>query len=83
MKNIRYIFVISQPLQRSTSLLIDSEWQGSPPLSMNAPPIAGVVSWSRQLLRRVEEPMEVFRRDPDVMESLVSQLNIIFIQNSD
>ena len=26
--------------------------------------------------------MEVFRRDPDVMESLVSQLNIISIQNS-
>jgi hypothetical protein len=43
---------------------------------MNAPPIAGVVSWSRQLLRRVEEPMEVFRRDTDVMESVVS-VNVI------
>lgn len=79
MKNIRYICVISQPLQRSTSLLIDSEWQGSPPLSKNAPPIAGVVSWSRQLLRRVEEPMEVFRKDPDVMESVVSELNELYL----
>ena len=51
---------------------IYSESQGSPPLSKNAPPIAGAVSWSRQLLRRVEEPMEVFRKDQDIMESVVS-----------
>ena len=48
--------------------------QGSPPLSRNAPPIAGVVSWARQLLRRVEEPMEVFRRDSGILQSVVSVL---------
>ena len=31
-----------------------------------------MVSWSRQLLRRIEEPMEVFRRDSALMQSVVS-----------
>ena len=27
----------------------------------NAPPVAGAISWSRQLLQRIEDPMKVFR----------------------
>ncbi len=27
----------------------------------NAPPVAGAIHWSRQLLQRIEEPMKVFR----------------------
>jgi len=41
-------------------------------VSRNVPPIAGAVAWVRQLLRRVEGPMEVFRNDSAVMQSVVS-----------
>lgn len=41
-------------------------------MSRNVPPIAGAVAWVRQLLRRVEGPMEVFRNDSAVMQSVVS-----------
>lgn len=41
-------------------------------MSRNIPPIAGTVAWVRQLLRRVEGPMEVFRNDSAVMQSVVS-----------
>lgn len=27
----------------------------------NAPPVAGAISWSRQLMKRIEDPMKVFR----------------------
>ena len=27
----------------------------------NAPPVAGAINWSRQLLKRIEDPMKVFR----------------------
>ena len=27
----------------------------------NAPPVAGAIHWSRQLLKRIEDPMKVFR----------------------
>ena len=32
----------------------------APPLARNAPPVAGNIAWSRQLLRRIEEPMRKF-----------------------
>ena len=31
-----------------------------PPMLRNAPPVAGAISWSRQLLKRIEDPMRVF-----------------------
>ena len=27
----------------------------------NAPPVAGAIHWSRQLMKRIEDPMKVFR----------------------
>ena len=32
-----------------------------PPLLRNAPPIGGAISWVRQLLRNIEEPIKVFK----------------------
>ena len=34
--------------------------KGAPPLPRNAPPVAGNVAWSRQLLRRIEGPMQMY-----------------------
>ncbi|XP_053397319.1 dynein axonemal heavy chain 5-like isoform X6 [Mercenaria mercenaria] len=33
----------------------------NPQLVRNAPPVAGAIHWSRQLLKRIEDPMKVFR----------------------
>ena len=32
----------------------------------NAPPVAGAINWSRQLLKRIEDPMKVFRENKAV-----------------
>jgi hypothetical protein len=38
-----------------------------PPAARNTPPVAGAVAWARQLLRRIEKPMEVFQRQRAVL----------------
>lgn len=32
----------------------------------NAPPVAGAIYWSRQLLKRIEDPMKIFRENKTV-----------------
>ena len=41
----------------------------APPVSRNAPPVSGDIMWSRQLLRRIEEPMRHFSKNPAIMRS--------------
>jgi dynein heavy chain len=33
------------------------KYKGAPPLVRNLPPVAGTITWSRHLLKRIEEPM--------------------------
>eukprot|EP00217_Crustomastix_stigmatica_P013603 CAMPEP_0183798542 /NCGR_PEP_ID=MMETSP0803_2-20130417/19119_1 /TAXON_ID=195967 /ORGANISM="Crustomastix stigmata, Strain CCMP3273" /LENGTH=4519 /DNA_ID=CAMNT_0026043227 /DNA_START=42 /DNA_END=13598 /DNA_ORIENTATION=- len=40
---------------------IYERYKHSPPLPRNAPPVAGDIMWSRQLLRRIDEPMRKFQ----------------------
>ena len=37
--------------------------QESPPLSRNAPMVSGAISWARGLLRKIEEPMKIFKEN--------------------
>uniref|UniRef100_A0A1I8GY12 DHC_N1 domain-containing protein n=1 Tax=Macrostomum lignano TaxID=282301 RepID=A0A1I8GY12_9PLAT len=46
------------------------EGKTTPPRVRNSPPVAGAVNWSRQLLKQIEEPMKVFRDNPDVTSQL-------------
>lgn len=39
----------------------------SPPISRNMPPVAGNISWSRHMLRKIEEPMRKFQGNPSVL----------------
>ncbi|XP_034179159.2 dynein heavy chain 8, axonemal kl-3 [Osmia lignaria lignaria] len=39
-----------------------NEDRSDPPLPRNIPPIAGRILWIRQLYRRVEEPMEIYKK---------------------
>ena len=43
--------------------------KNSPPLVRNAPPVAGSIMWSRQLLQRIEEPMKKFSQNKSIMSS--------------
>eukprot|EP00854_Cymbomonas_tetramitiformis_P001067 gene1068-1616_t len=45
----------------------------SPPLVRNAPPVAGNIMWSRQLLRRIEEPMKKFSANKGIMTTKESK----------
>ncbi|XP_055889445.1 dynein axonemal heavy chain 8-like isoform X4 [Biomphalaria glabrata] len=37
------------------------KYKTKPILMRNAPPVAGAIFWSRQLLKRIEDPMRIFR----------------------
>ena len=42
--------------------------KASPTTSRNLPPIAGRIAWARQLFRRIEAPMKVFKKHPDILK---------------
>ncbi|XP_053402509.1 dynein axonemal heavy chain 5-like isoform X4 [Mercenaria mercenaria] len=42
--------------------------KNEPPVARDLPPIAGKISWSRQLFRRIQEPMEIFQQQPSLLE---------------
>lgn len=41
--------------------------KAAPPLVRNMPPVAGNITWSRHLLKRIEEPMRRFQGAPSVL----------------
>lgn len=43
--------------------------KSAPPMARNAPPVSGAIMWSRQLLRRIEEPMKKFAANKAIMAS--------------
>ena len=47
--------------------------KNAPPLVRNAPPVAGNIMWSRQLLRRIEEPMKKFAANKTIMATKESK----------
>ena len=40
-----------------------------PPISRNLPPVAGNITWSRHLLKRIEEPMKEFEQHKGIMST--------------
>lgn len=40
-----------------------------PPISRNLPPVAGNITWSRHLLKRIEEPMKEFEKHESIMST--------------
>ncbi|XP_064611990.1 dynein axonemal heavy chain 5-like isoform X2 [Liolophura sinensis] len=44
------------------------KYKNDPPVARDLPPIAGKISWSRQLFRRIQEPMEVFQSHDDILQ---------------
>lgn len=52
------------------SSLCDPPFQDEPQTVRNAPPVAGAIHWSRQLLKKIEDPMKVFRDNKAVNHSV-------------
>ncbi|XP_072165822.1 dynein axonemal heavy chain 8-like [Diadema setosum] len=40
-----------------------------PPIPRDMPPVAGKISWARQLFRKIQEPMDIIKEVPAVMKS--------------
>ncbi|XP_060585698.1 dynein axonemal heavy chain 5-like, partial [Ruditapes philippinarum] len=51
--------------------------KNEPPVARDLPPIAGKISWSRQLFRRIQEPMEIFQQQPSLLENSPESKKII------
>jgi dynein heavy chain, axonemal len=45
----------------------------APPVPRNAPPVAGNIMWARQLLRRIEVPMQKFAQNKELMATKESK----------
>lgn len=39
-----------------------------PQIPRNLPPIAGKIAWARQLYRKIENPMKVFKNKPEILK---------------
>lgn len=44
-----------------------------PPVPRNAPPVAGNIMWARQLLRRIESPMQRFAQNKNLLAAKESK----------
>ncbi|XP_071801151.1 dynein axonemal heavy chain 5-like isoform X2 [Asterias amurensis] len=40
-----------------------------PPVMRNMPPVAGKITWARQLYRKIDTPMRAFKRKPEVLRT--------------
>ena len=60
-------------LDLETVQKIYDKQKSSPPTSRNAPPVAGNLSWARQLLRRIEDPMKKFQANKSIMTTKESK----------
>jgi len=60
-------------LDLETVQKIYDKQKNSPPTSRNAPPVAGNLSWARQLLRRIEDPMKKFQANKSIMTTKESK----------
>lgn len=44
------------------------KYKAEPLIPRNLPPVAGRIAWSRQLYRKIEHPMRVFKTKPEILK---------------
>ena len=42
--------------------------KNDPQIPRNLPPIAGKIAWARQLYRKIETPMKIFKNKPEILK---------------
>ncbi|XP_078695417.1 dynein axonemal heavy chain 5-like [Branchiostoma floridae x Branchiostoma belcheri] len=45
------------------------KFKDNPAIPRNLPPVAGKIAWARQLYRKIETPMQYFKKKPDIMRT--------------
>jgi dynein heavy chain len=45
------------------------KYKDNPPIPRNTPPVAGCLAWARQLYRRIDRPMRLFKKSKTVLNS--------------
>ena len=48
------------------------KFKQDPMIPRNLPPVAGKIAWARQLYRKIEGPMKVFKTKPEILRVLIS-----------
>ncbi|XP_078395203.1 dynein axonemal heavy chain 5 [Cetorhinus maximus] len=43
--------------------------KSDPPIPRDMPPIAGKIVWARQLFNKIQEPMELFQQQPEILQT--------------
>lgn len=43
--------------------------KNDPPIARDMPPIAGKIMWARQLFHKIQEPMELFQQQPNILQT--------------
>lgn len=46
----------------------------NPPVNRNLPPVTGKIMWARQLLKRIESPLEMMQKTTKILEVTHFQL---------
>ena len=47
------------------------KFKQDPMIPRNLPPVAGKIAWARQLYRKIEGPMKVFKTKPEILKVLI------------
>ena len=55
------------------------KFKQEPPIPRNLPPVSGRIAWSRQLYRKIEHPMRVFKKKPELLKVLWWAILILHI----
>lgn len=55
---------------------IYQKFKDSPSIPRNTPPVSGAIAWARQLYRRIEVPMKIFKSNSSVLDSLEAKKHI-------
>ena len=45
-----------------------------PLIARNLPPISGKIAWARQLYRKIEAPMKILKKKPDILKVSLSAI---------
>jgi dynein heavy chain len=52
------------------------KYKDTPPIPRNQPPVSGAISWARQLYRRLENPMVLFKANTTILDTADAKKHI-------
>lgn len=65
-KYMKVLFNYGRDLE--TVRKIYQKYKSEPMIPRNLPPVAGRIAWARQLYRKIENPMKIFKTKPEILK---------------